>query len=318
MIQIQDSPTDLVTSLTFSSGNQLLTTSWDDQIRLFDCESAKLITNIRTPSTPLSSAFKNGTFYSGFVDGNVRCVDLENQSFNIVCSSVGDGHSVGVSHLIDQYQDSNNIISGSWNGQINTIDTRLNKLVSTTKLSRKVFAMDASDNYLVVGMELRTINIYDHRNYQTPVQVRESGLKFQVKDLKCWAGGYALASIDGRVALEYFDPSESVQAKKFAFKCHRVIGEQEDEVWPVNSIQFGGSSGELLFTGGNDTVCLWNIDNRKRVKQYKVEREVNKICVSKEYLAISTAQKENEGENDTGYSFCGESSSKLFIKPLVR
>ena len=54
-------------------------------------------------------------------------------------------------------------------------------------------------------------------------QKRESSLKFQTRFLECNPNrqGYVLSSIEGRVAVEYLDPSPEVQKKKYAFKCHR-------------------------------------------------------------------------------------------------
>jgi hypothetical protein len=46
--------------------------------------------------------------------------------------------------------------------------------------------------------------------------------------------GYVLSSVEGRVAVEYFDPSPEAQSKKYAFKCHR----QGDLVYPVNAMSF--------------------------------------------------------------------------------
>jgi hypothetical protein len=43
-----------------------------------------------------------------------------------------------------------------------------------------------------------------------------------------------LSSVEGRVAVEYFDPSPEAQSKKYAFKCHR----QGDLVYPVNAMSF--------------------------------------------------------------------------------
>jgi len=50
--------------------------------------------------------------------------------------------------------------------------------------------------------------------------------------------GYATASVEGRIAVEYFDPSPEVQDKKYAFKCHRQTIDDVDHVWPVNSLAF--------------------------------------------------------------------------------
>ena len=50
--------------------------------------------------------------------------------------------------------------------------------------------------------------------------------------------GYVLSSIEGRVAVEYLDPSQEVQKKKYAFKCHRLKEEGIENVYPVNAISF--------------------------------------------------------------------------------
>ena len=51
--------------------------------------------------------------------------------------------------------------------------------------------------------------------------------------------GYALGSIEGRVAVEYIDPSPESQKRKFAFKCHRLKNEGgQDTIYPVNALAF--------------------------------------------------------------------------------
>jgi hypothetical protein len=49
-----------------------------------------------------------------------------------------------------------------------------------------------------------------------------------------YIAGYVLSSVEGRVAVAYFDPSPEAQSKKYAFKCHR----QGDLVYPVNAMSF--------------------------------------------------------------------------------
>lgn len=44
--------------------------------------------------------------------------------------------------------------------------------------------------------------------------------------------------MEGRIGVEYFDPSPEVQDKKYAFKCHRQNIEDVDHVWPVNALAF--------------------------------------------------------------------------------
>lgn len=97
-----------------------------------------------------------------------------------------------------------------------------------------------------------------------PEQTRESSLKYQMRCIRCYPNGtgYALSSIEGRVAMEYFDNSEQVQTKKYAFKCHRRSEAGRDVVFPVNAIAFHPIFGTFA-TGGmplNDqgflSVCL--------------------------------------------------------------
>ena len=47
-----------------------------------------------------------------------------------------------------------------------------------------------------------------------------------------------MSSTEGRVAIEYFDASPEVQAKRYAFKCHRTTHGGVQTVWPVNAIAF--------------------------------------------------------------------------------
>lgn len=91
-------------------------------------------------------------------------------------------------------------------------------------------------------------------------------------------------SIEGRVAVEFFDENEQVQAKKYAFKCHRQTIDGVDHVYPVSGLAFNPmcvlNSGELRIlliirrhgtfaTGGGDaTVSLWDPFAKKRLRQF--------------------------------------------------
>ena len=50
--------------------------------------------------------------------------------------------------------------------------------------------------------------------------------------------GFVLSSIEGRVAVEYLDPSPEVQKKKYAFKCHRIKEDGMECVYSVHAIAF--------------------------------------------------------------------------------
>lgn len=50
--------------------------------------------------------------------------------------------------------------------------------------------------------------------------------------------GYATSSVEGRISVEFLDPSSEAQAKKYAFKCHRVVVDGVDTVYPVNAMGY--------------------------------------------------------------------------------
>jgi len=56
--------------------------------------------------------------------------------------------------------------------------------------------------------------------YGAAEQQRESSLKYQTRCIAAYPDGrgYALGSVEGRVAMELFDLSPEVQAGKYAFK----------------------------------------------------------------------------------------------------
>ena len=71
-------------------------------------------------------------------------------------------------------------------------------------------------------------------------QRRESNLKYQTRCIRSFPNqqAYVLSSIEGRVAVEYLDPSPEMQKKKYAFKCHRIKDEKIEKIYPVNAVAF--------------------------------------------------------------------------------
>ncbi|VIO99452.1 Mitotic checkpoint protein BUB3, putative [Brugia malayi] len=134
----------------------------------------------------------------------------------------------------------------------------------------KVYAMDVHGNRILVGTKDRKIIVWDVRNLGEPEQIRDSPLKFQTRAVKCFPNGeaFVVASIEGRVAVEYFDMSAEVQKNKYAFKCHREKDESGTEmIYPVNCIDFHPIHNTFV-TGGSDAlVNIWDPFNRKRICQ---------------------------------------------------
>jgi len=79
--------------------------------------------------------------------------------------------------------------------------------------------------------------------------------------------GYALGSVEGRVAVEYVDPSAEAQARKYAFKCHRTVVDGVGTAFPVNAICYHPRHGTFATGGCDGHVNVWDGANKKRLCQ---------------------------------------------------
>jgi len=168
----------------------------------------------------------------------------------------------------------NMVITGSWDKSIKIWDINSNKCTSSHQLPDKVFAMSCVEaSYrLVCGIAGRQVYIYDVRNMKEALQKRESSLKHQTRNIQSHPNGeqYVVSSIEGRVAVEYFNPSQEIQNKKYAFKCHRVTDKTTgmQTIYPVNSITFHPIWKTFASGGGDGVVNIWDGTNKKRICQF--------------------------------------------------
>ena len=149
-----------------------------------------------------------------------------------------------------------------------------------------------------------------------PWQRRESSLKFMTRAVACMPNdaGYASSSIEGRVAVEWFDPSADSQSRKYAFKCHRQTVDGVDVVYPVNALTFHPIHGTFASGGGDGVVALWDGVAKRRIRQYqKYAASVAALSFSSDgkYLAIAISPGFEDGKEDLK-----EGDVKIFIREL--
>ncbi|ANB12832.1 Bub3p [Sugiyamaella lignohabitans] len=277
---LANAPADLISKVQFTpaaGSNHLLVSSWDTTLRVYNAGSGPgsghLLTSVKFQAPLLDCTWeKKGSSpspiaFAGGLESRVYQVDLETSQKTII----GPDHQAAVKSIV-YHEGTQTVISGSWDRSLHQTDPRTDRSISTS-LPGKVFSMDSVDNYLVVAMSGREVRIYDIRSIQEPVQIRESSLKYPTRTVRCMPDGmgYVSTSIEGRVAVEFFDPSPQVQAQKYAFKCHRIVDRLAgiDTVTPVNSLSFHPKYGTFFTAGSDSTVCLWDYKAKKRLKQYQ-------------------------------------------------
>ncbi|KAH8115359.1 WD40 repeat-like protein [Phellopilus nigrolimitatus] len=266
-------PFDSVSSVKFSPNNpdHLIVSSWDTTVRFYDvaANEQKCKFDHRAPVLDCCFSPDGRHAFSGGLDTSVREFDLETETFR----HLGQ-HASSVSRTSFS-KHANTLITGSWDRTLGFWDPRAAQPQQASHtLPERVYNMDiaggGSGTTLVVALASRLFNIYDVRRMDVPMQERESSLKFLTRALACMVDGqgYATGSVEGRIAVEYFDPSNEAQEKKYAFKCHRQTVNGEDLVWPVNALAFHPVYNTFASAGSDGTVSIWDHKSKKRLRQY--------------------------------------------------
>ena len=188
------------------------------------------------------------------------------------------------------------MITAGWDSNLKLWDCRSSAPIGTYPQPDKIYTLDIRGNILVVGTAGRRVLVWDLKNMSYAQQRRESSLKYQTRCIRCFSNkeGFVLSSVEGRVAVEYLDPSSDVQKKKYAFKCHRNkdTASGMEYIYPVNAISF--HSGYNTFaTGGSDGfVNIWDGFHKKRLCQFhKYPTSISSLCFSPDgtFLAIASS-----------------------------
>lgn len=340
MISVPDVPQDHISRVAFGPRKDerlLLGAFWDSTLKLYDCNQAdsdsdsdgqvRSLQSFRLAGELLDACWNSNSdrvVYAGGVDQRVTQIDLVTG----VKSYVGKDHALAVNSIVYD-NTTQSVLSGSWDKTIQQTDVRSaynyeqngSSYPSMSgqgshfiKLPHKVFSMDIKEHMLVVAMANRDIFVYDTRKLQDPLQRRESSLRNQTRTVRCMhdGQGYASTSMDSRVAVEYFDPLPNVQDQKFAFKCHKI----GDIVAPIRGLAFHPTQ-PTLFTGGSDsTVCMWQINQKKKIKQFKgFSQSVQSLDVSPDgqLLAIGCSNDDFK-ETPTDYDRAVPIPCKIYIQ----
>ncbi|TFK39202.1 WD40-repeat-containing domain protein [Crucibulum laeve] len=297
-------PFDSISAVKYSPTNpdQLLVSSWDTTVRFYEVgekgvKESEAKAKFDHRAAVLSCCFSDAAHaYSGGLDTSVRELDLSTERI----ANLGS-HSDSISTMAWS-RESNCLITGSWDRTLRFWDPRAQShQQSSHDTPERIYSLDLVNNTLVVAMASRLFNIYDIRKMDQPAQQRESSLKYMTRSLACMPDGqgYATASVEGRIAVEYFDPSPAAQEKKYAFKCHRQTIDDVDHVWPVNALAFHPIFNTFASAGSDGTVSIWDHKVKKRLRQYpKFSAPVAAIAFNCDgtKLAVGASYTWDEGE----------------------
>ncbi|RKP12853.1 WD40-repeat-containing domain protein [Piptocephalis cylindrospora] len=302
--QLPEAPKDGISTVHFSPSSALLgAASWDGKVHVYQASTGEKRQELSHPSAVLSSTFTDTdrNLVSGGLDRTVRFWDVETGQGDVLLR-----HDDAVRCVYHSPQH-HLTCSAGWDARLNLVDPRSSPTEASPtslKLPAKAFALSGVGNRVVVATAERHVYVYDLRSTKEPEQRRESSLRYQTRSLRCMPSGegYASGSIEGRISVEFFDPADDVQAKKYAFKCHRQTGpDGVDVVYPVNALAFHPTHGTFASGGSDGVVHVWDGKKKKRVRQLpRYTTSVASLDFSPDgtRLAVAASYTFDEGERD--------------------
>lgn len=296
-------PSDGVTCMRFSTSgtrSHLVVSSWDSILRVY--EGIKLRSKVDMEQPLLSCTFGHTEqeVFTGGLHGECTQVDVTTRQKKILGQ-----HTAAVRHVAYS-REYGVVVSGGWDGMIKVWDVRNGKgaCINQASLRGKVFGMDVNAHLLVVSTSERQNYVYDLRSFHQPLLEKESPLKYQTRCVRVFSDlkGYAMGSIEGRVALEYLQEDYSVHTERsYAFKCHREKREGETFIYPVNTIAFHPILKTFATGGGDGNVYIWDGDHKKRIahlRQYPTSIASLEFNHDGTILAIAASYTFEEGEKE--------------------
>uniref|UniRef100_A0A915PQR7 Anaphase-promoting complex subunit 4 WD40 domain-containing protein n=1 Tax=Setaria digitata TaxID=48799 RepID=A0A915PQR7_9BILA len=281
-IEVPSPPDDTVEALKFNpqiSGQPVLLVSgsWDSVIRVWQinesgqCE-AKAQQNVGGPVLDLDWLDDGTKVFIASADKQVRVWDLASNQMAVMGTH---DEPVRKCHWI-KAPNYSCLMTGSWDKTLRFWDMRQlpsQTSLATVQLAERVYCSDVLFPMGVVGLANRRMKIYRLDNEPSEVKDIETPLKYQSRCASIFKDkanglptGYALGSIEGRVAIQYVEAANPKD--NFTFKCHRspelINGFQE--IYAVNDIAFHPNYGTLATVGSDGRISFWDKDARTKLK----------------------------------------------------
>lgn len=287
-------------------------------VHLYDASSGARQAVLPHGAPVLDATFESAAaVYSGGLDRAVTRTDVATAA----ASPLGS-HAAAVS-CVEWLPSLGLVASAGWDRALRLWDPRAAPgaaAVADIALPGKAYSMSPTADRLLVATSERHLQVYELRALRdaapAPQQSRESSLKFQTRCVRCFPDGtgFAVSSVEGRVGMEYFDLDEAVQAKKYAFKCHRGRDDAgRDVVHPVNALAFNARHGTFVTGGCDGAVSFWDGANKKRLHQvsgYPTAVAAAAFSGDSAILAVAASYTYERGEAD-------HPADAIYLRPVA-
>lgn len=173
-------------------------------------------------------------------------------------------------------------MSFSWDKTLKFWDTRQAQPMLSIALPERAYCADVDYPMAVVGTAGRGFIIYQLEGLPREFKKVDPPLKYQPRCVSIFRDknnaptGFALGSVEGRVAIQYVNPGNPKD--NFTFKCHR-INRSVPDIFPVNDIAINPAHGTLATVGSEGKFSFWDKDLRTKLKESKPCDQAITKCV---------------------------------------
>ncbi|KAI5480868.1 mRNA export factor [Pseudohyphozyma bogoriensis] len=304
-VELNSLQNDGISDLKWSpTGDFLAVASWNNEVRLWEVgqggqNQGKASFSHEGPALCVDWS-KDGTkVFTGGADKAGRQYDVQTGTPSQIAAHDAPIKCIKTIEVNGQPM----VATGGWDKTVKYWDLRTPNAVASVQLPERVYTMDVSGPLMVIGTAERHVCIINLASPTTIFKSVQSPLRTQTRAIATFpdGAGYALGSIEGRVAIQYIEDSKSSQ--NFSFKCHRkevkttTYGKSTTDVYAVNDIAFH-PLGSCATAGADGVVNVWDLNSRTRLKTWAdLGGEISAIDFSHtgQYLAYACSYSWSRG-----------------------
>ncbi|KZS92712.1 Poly(A)+ RNA export protein [Sistotremastrum niveocremeum HHB9708] len=317
--EVANPPTDSISSMAFSPTADLLAVgSWSNEIRIYEVgqngqSQGKAAYSHEQPVLGVCWNKDGSKVFSGGADKAGRMFDITTGQSQQVATHEGPIKSI-------KWVETPNggiLATGSWDKTLKYWDLRTENPVATVQLPERCYTMDVTYPLLVVGTAERKIRIFNLANPTVPYKSMDSPLKWQTRVVATFptGNGFALGSIEGRVAIQHVDDRD--KESNFSFRCHRKEGPNKEwaTVFAVNDIVYHPVHGTFATAGADGSVSYWDGAARTRLRTFDaVDGPISTTCFNRSGTIYAYAVSYDWSKGHTG--MVNNHPNKIMLHPI--
>ncbi|KAG8098240.1 hypothetical protein GUJ93_ZPchr0013g36173 [Zizania palustris] len=249
------------------SSDNLIVSSWDSGLRLYDADTSELRLEATAEEALLDCCFQDeAVALTAGSDGSIRRYDLHSGAQGIV------GMHDEVISCIEFSQTTGQVVAATLDKKLMFWCTQTRNACpdSVITLDSDVASLSVCGMYILAAVE-REIYMYDMRNLTGSVKAKYTPVEYHIRSLHSspeW-NGYAAGSVDGAVAVNYFDQGTDGDMG-YVFRCHPKSRDGRSSLVPINSTTIHPCE-KTFVTGDNEGWAIaWDAQSKKKLREFPI------------------------------------------------